>query len=444
MFDADYKKTLANEIKIENLSLLDSVAGENELKFLLSKLDEQSFSPGNRTDKNKIDTFDLSNIKKHKFCANLHVHTNASDGTAPVEELLEAALKIANDNAVFDGSGFLLSVTDHDTVENAQKALQIVVSDKEKYKNLKLVLGVEISTTATEFLNQQKTLDIHTLLYCINPFEKRLTDFLQKKMKLKYELALKTLDNLKNALSCLLDELNLSLTLGEAAKIHPMITKGQDEVSHPLKKYIFARTLFSFYVDNNNEILEILKNENIDNELLSYEKPVFKYKNMFNNERYFYIYKDALEKYLNFLTGNKYSFALPAIPDYIEQYLLKAKEICELSHPDKYRSLEAFSDFFQTLEFINTLEYGITSIAHPARINTNYVNSDNLTFYEEFWHRYKTAGKDRAFAYEKYYQSYSSSKHYERLKAIDLSSQKFNFVYTGGIDSHGAGVCSRA
>ena len=192
MFDADYKKTLANEIKIENLSLLDSVAGENELKFLLSKLDEQSFSPGNRTDKNKIDTFDLSNIKKHKFCANLHVHTNASDGTAPVEELLEAALKIANDNAAFDGSGFLLSVTDHDTVENAQKALQIVVSDKEKYKNLKLVLGVEISTTATEFLNQQKTLDIHTLLYCINPFEKRLTDFLQKKMKLKYELALKT------------------------------------------------------------------------------------------------------------------------------------------------------------------------------------------------------------------------------------------------------------
>ena len=444
MFDEDYKKTLAQELKISDLSLLDSIVGENEFRFLLSKLDEQSFSPGMRTDKSKIDTFDLSNLKNHKFCANLHVHTNASDGLADIEGILEAALKIADENASNGGFGFVLGITDHDTVKNAQRALQIVSANKDKYKNLKLVLGVEISTVATEFSHQIKTLDIHTLLYCINPFEKRLCDYLKNKMELKFELANKTLNALKEVLAPLLKDLKLSLTLEEAAKIHPMITKGQDEVSHPLKKYIFAGTLYAYYADNNPQIQAILQKEGVNKELLSYEKPVFKYKSMFNNERYFYIYKEALEKYLNFITGGKYGITLPQIPENIEQYLLKAKEICECSHPQKGRKIEAFSEFSQTLKFINTLDYGLASIAHPARINTNYIDSPLDVFFDEFWHMYKKYGEDRAYAYEKYYQSYSGKKHFERIEAINPTAEKYNFAHTGGIDSHGYGVCSRA
>ena len=444
MFDVNYKEALANSLKISDLSLLDSIVGSDELKFLLSKLDAQCFTPENHKNKSQIDTMDFSNIKNPKFCANLHVHTNASDGLANIEQILEASLKIADDNAQKQNFGFLLAITDHDTVKNAQKALQIVTKNKDKYKHLKLALGVEISTVATNFSNQIKTLDIHTLLYGINPFENRLNDFLEKKMELKLELANKTLNNLKENLSPLLVDLGLSLNLEDAAKIHPMITKGQDEVSHPLKKYIFARTLYSYYVENNPEILELLKNENINNDFLSYEKPVFKFKSMFNNERYFYIYKVALEKYLNFITDNKYSIALSEIPENIEQYLLKAKEICEMSHPARDISLDAFSEFSETLKFINTLEYGLISIAHPARINTNYINSDLFSFFDEFWNVYKTFGAQRAYAYEKYYQSYSSPKHFERLTAIDETAKKYRLAYTGGIDSHGYGICSRA
>lgn len=444
MYDSHYKKILAASLDITDLSFLDSIVGEEEFKSLITELDSQNYSPGVRLDKNKIDTFDLSNIKNHKFCANLHVHTNASDGLADIDQILLSALKIADDNAANGNFGFLLGITDHDTVENIQKALEIVTRNSLMYKNLKLVCGVEISTTATDFSNQNKTLDIHTLLYCINPFEKRLTDFLDNKMKLKYELANTTLKKLKQTLSELLGSLNLSLSLDEAAKIHPMITKGQDEVSHPLKKYIFARTLFSYYVENNCKIQEILKQENVDKSLLSYEKPVFKYKSMFNNERYFYIYKNALEKYLNFATNEKYNIILPEIPENIEKYLLTAKDICENSHPSKSNTPSGFSDFTQTLKFINTLEYGIISIAHPARINTGYVNSDTNTFFDEFWKTYKTYGKEKAYAYEKYYGSYSGKKHYDRLCAIDETSKKYSLAFTGGIDSHGYGVCSRA
>ncbi len=444
MFDENYKKALAKRLGITDLSLLNPIVGENEFCTILPKLDIQNFSPGIRIDKNKIDAFDLSNVKNHKFCANLHVHTNASDGLADIEQILDSASKIADDNAANGCFGFLIGITDHDTVQSAQKVLPIITKTPDKYKNLKIVLGVEISTVATGFSNQLKTLDIHTLLYCVNPFEQSLNHFLENKMNLKLELANKTLNNLKEMLSPLLTELKLNLSLDEASKIHPMITKGQDEVSHPLKKYIFARTLYSYYVDNNPEIQKILIKENTDKNLLSYEKPVFKFKSLFNNEKYFYIYKDALEKYLNLITDNKYNIVLSQIPQHIEQYLLQAKAICEKSHPDKTRKIEAFSDFLDTLKFINTIEYGLASIAHPARINTNYVDADLFSFFDEFWYFYKKYGKDRAYAYEKYYQSYSGKKHYERLKAIESTAEKYNLKQTGGIDSHGFRIYSRA
>ena len=126
MFDVNYKEALAYSLKISDLSLLDSIVGSDELKFLLSKLDARCFTPENYKDKSKIDTMDFLNIKNPKFFANLHVHTNASDGLANIEQILEAALKIADDNAQKQNFGFLLAITDHDTVKNAQKALQIV------------------------------------------------------------------------------------------------------------------------------------------------------------------------------------------------------------------------------------------------------------------------------------------------------------------------------
>ena len=444
MYDIDYKKTLAKALNIDDLSLLDSVVGENEFKLLLARFNERNYSPGKRQSIDKIDNFDLSNLNDRTFCANLHVHTNVSDGVANIEQILNAAKTIADNNAKAGKFGFLLAITDHDAAENAQKALRIITENKKEFKNLKFAAGVEISTVGTEFSNQLKTLDIHTLLYCINPFEKTLTDFLENKMRLKFELATLTLNRLTQALCGDLKELGLDLTLEEAAKIHPMITKGQDEVSHPLKKYIFARTLFAYYVDKNPVITALLDSESVDKSLLSYEKPVFKYKSMFNNERYFYIYKDALEKYLNSITGCRFGIRLPEIPESLENSLLKAKKICEEAHPAMDRPIEAFSEFSKTLEFVNTLDFATLSIAHPARINTNYINSNLQTFFDELWKMYKFYGKDRAYAYEKYYQSYTGKKHFDRLAAIDETAAKYNLAFSGGIDSHGCGVCSRA
>ena len=70
-----------------------------------------------------------------------------------------------------------------------------------------------------------------------------------KKRQLKFELAKRILFDLQNGLENVLKTHNIELSLDEASKIHPMITKGEDEVSHPLKKYIFSKILFSHYVE---------------------------------------------------------------------------------------------------------------------------------------------------------------------------------------------------
>lgn len=443
MKDIDYKKTLASHLGIFDLNCLKSIVGENEFKNYIETLPECAYKPGNRLDFNKIDSFDFANIHSNKFLANLHLHTNYSDGAASVSQILENAVKIADENVRNGSFGFLLAITDHDTIDGVKEALRLISESPDKYKNLKLVLGVEISTVALNFLNQTKTLDIHTLFYCINPFNRFLDNFLKEKIQLKYKLACETLMELNRDLAPVLNKLNIILNLNEASKIHPMILKGQDEVSHPLKKYIYAEILFTYYVKNNPEILQMLKESGVDKSFLSYEKPVFKYKNMFNNERYFYIYKDSLQKYLNLITDNKYEFVLPDIPQNIVDYLLKGKYICENSHPTKYKHLEAFSYFEETLEFLNSLDYGVISIAHPARINVKNVDSSVFEFFREFWRIYKEHGKNKAFAYEKYYQSYRGSAKFDMLKDINSSAALYNLASTGGVDSHGDCVFCR-
>lgn len=71
-------------------------------------------------------------MKINDYKVDLHIHTNASDGTWSVEELLFELRK--KDIKVF-------AVTDHDTIENALKIKKLELEDQQ------FIMGVEISTT---------------------------------------------------------------------------------------------------------------------------------------------------------------------------------------------------------------------------------------------------------------------------------------------------------
>ena len=83
MFDKKYKEILQHNLKIKDPALLDCIVGEEEFRYLLSKYDKNSFVP-------------LKN-----FCANLHVHTIYSDGTANIKEIFDNAQMIAEKNNNF-------------------------------------------------------------------------------------------------------------------------------------------------------------------------------------------------------------------------------------------------------------------------------------------------------------------------------------------------------
>ena len=428
MLDIEYKKALAEHLNIDDLNMLSSIVGEDEFKIILSNLNNNSYSP--------------DAIKTNSFCANLHCHTVFSDGNSNADEILDNALEFAQKRNNYK-LPFIIGITDHDTIGGCIEILNILKTNYKKYKLLKIVLGIEISTTekSLEYLNN--TLDIHTLFYCINPFDRKLTNFINKKANLKYELALKTLENIKSVLNEDLKKLNIKLSLQEAAKIHPMILKGQDEISHPLKKYLFAKMLFSYYVENNKNLITRLKRKNIETSLLSYEQPVKAYKKLFNNERYFFIYKNVLEKYVSNLLQE--SISLPEIPDWLYLALLKAKSICEQSHPHPCieNKLDAFSPFLDTVEFLSQQKYGLISIAHPARINTKNINIPAETFFNDLFLNFTKYGKEKAYAYEKYYQSYTSDKSKLLCSDIDAAAAKYHLHPTGGIDSHGNNVYTR-
>ncbi len=90
----------------------------------------------------------------------LHTHSNCSDGTYTVQELMDYAHKKGLS---------AIALTDHDTVEGLDEALSYA---KEKYPDMEVVPGIEFST-----VNEGK--DLHIVGLYIDHHDKNFTDKLQ-------------------------------------------------------------------------------------------------------------------------------------------------------------------------------------------------------------------------------------------------------------------------
>lgn len=376
---------------------------EKEFIERVKSLDEISFKPGERKKPEVLDSHDFRYLDSGEFRANLHIHTQYSDGTMSVKELLDNAKKITNTNR-----DFLFAITDHDTIEGTKEAFEL--SKKEEYKNLNICFGVEISTVGINFPQQTKPVQIHLLVYGINPFDTKLDEYLKSKSKLKLELANETIKKLNGALP------DYNFNLEEASKCHIMVKKGQDEVAHPLKKYTSGKILLNYYFPDAD---------------FSYKEPIKKFKYLFKGKEPYYItYKKALEMYIG--------HALPEIPDYIEKQIMTAREIYLQAHPSIGKMLEPFSSFEDAVEFVSTLNSGVMSIAHPARTKAYCPE-----FYTYLLEHFKKYGKDKALFYEGCYQSYEGDYYQKWQTKIEEAASKFNLIKTGGLDSHGTNIVTR-
>lgn len=167
MMDIEYKKAIVKDsgnvfYRLENLR---PVVGEEELSEFIraNNNNPQIYTPS------------AENIQKGIFRANLHMHTTQSDGNASVEQRLDDAQNYAQNNIK---NGYMyIAITDHNTVLGAKDAVEILQKHPKKYKNIKVILGMEVYTAfKSKYYN--KPVQIHVLNWCINPYDKFLnTEF---------------------------------------------------------------------------------------------------------------------------------------------------------------------------------------------------------------------------------------------------------------------------
>ncbi len=153
---------------------LSGVLSKEELLKILPTLNENSYKANN------------NNIANGIFKADLHSHSEHSDGLGKVEVLLSQAADYADKLYEKTRQKFIFALTDHDSVDGVVDALKIIAANPEKYKNLRFVPGVELSF-AHEAPKSNNACEISEILaYCINPFSKDLQNFLSK-TKIKRE-----------------------------------------------------------------------------------------------------------------------------------------------------------------------------------------------------------------------------------------------------------------
>ncbi len=459
--DINYKKALCQNLGLSpsEYYLLHSVMGAAELEDAVSSLKEENYTPGKRKHPEIIDSHDLSNMKSGKFRANLHNHSVHSDGKLTIKEMLELAVKIADNNKEKSGittkvknAPFILGLTDHDTVEGAKEILEIIKEDPWKYKNLKIVLGTEISAIGTLFCYQTKPISIHTLFYNLNPFDKELNRFLDSKKEGKKNLINQAIERLNQANLFEDQDIKIKFSTDELNQVYQMPSKGLGEVYIAFSKYVKAKLIFEYLNSYDDKFMQNMSK-------LGFEPDDFKVSDILKyqksakiNTGKFLKFEDAYNEFINLKLKEKAEkqkknyepkVVISKLPNKLSTALLNASTIYNQVKPQLYNLDEAYADFDETLQFLSAQEYGTISPAHPAKLCFNNTGSGVGDFYREFYSKFKELGGEKALYNEEYYQSYDMSKSAPTFITSKFAGEEADLLPIGGTDSHGDNLWSR-
>lgn len=172
--DIPYRKALAKELKIKPQFewVLRPIIGLEEFTAAMKSFSVKHFSPGVRKSITNANEREFDTLKGN-FRANPHWHSKYCDGDMFFKDGLDQSVKMANLNAQLltknspaPYAPFITSNTTHDGIRASLEALESIKEDPFKYRNLRYILGMEISATAQEGLPR-----MHILNYAFNPFD---------------------------------------------------------------------------------------------------------------------------------------------------------------------------------------------------------------------------------------------------------------------------------
>lgn len=455
--DTQYKKTLAVEagLSVQNANKLKSIVGPDEYVKILETLQNSpvNYSPGQSLRTDKKDGFDLSGVEKKSLRANLHMHTIHSDGQMSVKELLDKAAEYADSVAeklskeekpMLKEAPYTIAITDHDTVEGAKEVPKILASDPEKYKNLRVVLGVELSVENNALDDMTRPIDTHMLLHAINPFDKKLNSMLDRLKDEREDIVKDLLGKGKSQLVHKYPQTAEKLSFEDAVKVHPILKNRLTHLYNATKDYMQFSTIFSECVEQNPWVKEQLSVKG--KELKEYNEPL--------NERFFKAgsynpywkkYEKAVQLYLSNTLGIPENAVAKKVfvPDEMQDTLKKLEGTAYSAMPSLSLG-KGYLGIKEALSALKEQEYGYAGIAHPAYINmASYIKNPDRSIdsmYKMF-ERFKQMGNEKALFAEVHYpyDSYLANAD-EWHNYIEKFAKLNGLLFSGGIDNHGKSI----
>ena len=399
------------------------------------------------------------NIKNNLMRANLHIHTTASDGFLTVQDLLDKAAIYADETAkkypYAKQEPFTIAITDHDTTESAKKAIKIISNDPLKYKNLRVILGVEMTTyndIATDIVNQPT--NTHVLAYGIDPNEKVFNSFISNTKNQKQAIEQKMVEEANKTYKKIYNADNF-FSVEEAQKNYAPLKKGILGIYNYMTKHLETKSMVENVVLKDQKIKKILSEKNLPqntndfmNELEEYFYTIDHNNKARNSEKAIAEYLAAkTEKPVDELNqmistsaeSTKFKTFKNELNNNLEQFKRTFK-------PSEYKYLPKFEDLYNSLE---KQDGAIIGLAHPLdTVSKIEEHSDKYKFLSSLYEDFVRFTREKAKFSEVYYQSYTgATQDFDLYKFtnrfLDILSEKYELFKTGSADTHRLNIFKR-
>lgn len=259
--DIDYRKLLIKNTGLNQADWykLRPIAGPQEYANIIKEFSDNAthYTSGNKLIADLQDNYVLSGIDTRTFRANMHMHTVHSDGKLTVQELLDKSAKYADEVAATSPqkakhAPFTIAITDHDTLGGCKEAVKIISQNPEKYKNLRVVLGVEM-TVENRMLgaNLNAPVPIHMTVLGLDPYSPELNRFFNEKKQCRADLMRKIIQRC----SKIMPEVSENFSFEEAEKLNTFLKNKLTHINFSMKDYLQKKIIDSGYYKNNPEVL---------------------------------------------------------------------------------------------------------------------------------------------------------------------------------------------
>lgn len=424
---------------------LEAIAGKDEfLAFLRYAENNPELYTG--------DDNNFKNVEEGIFQANFHIHTTNSDGRMDVSEFLNMAARYADKVAsIHPGKKLFLAITDHDTVNGDKEALEIIFNNPKKYKNLRLVLGAEVSSLlSSPYMKQAR--DAHLLHYCLNPYDTFINDLTQNRLKLLHSDIQEALQGAEKEYRAINEKYQLQYSLDEIIKMRPQLKLFPHDARLTMKDYLQFKILFADRVLENKEVMSFLNAYGINRQDLDFTVPKFMLKIALKRP-YWLNYVDRTGEYLEKMIKERNSNAdiakfrdifnnkpfdskLESTLTDIENNVMNPRSPIYIKYADGPASFDTIVQMFA-----NSTDT-VSGIAHPAyTLRDEWHNPQKLLLAQDFVGRFKEIMGDKNIIVEKHYAYERVQK--EWINMFYTVTEHIGYISSGGRDSHRNNFFSR-